>query len=62
MIVARKIQNTARAVERKKIKNYTDTERHDASNRIAANVILADPERWGEGLTAWARRFLERVK
>ena len=32
----------------------------DVNNRQAAGIILADPERYGPGMLAWARLWIER--
>jgi hypothetical protein len=53
-----------RAADRKRVKVYGDTDKHDASNRIAANAILEDTERYGgesAALVRWSRAFLARV-
>ncbi len=53
-----------RSADRKRVKAYTDSDKHDASNRIAANAILEDPERYGgesAGLVRWSRAFLARA-
>ena len=56
------VRNVARGIERKKVKVYMDQDKWDASNRTAANVILADPVRYDGALLQWARAFTERVK
>lgn len=57
-------QAIARGIERKKVKAYTDTEKHDEANRIAASVILADVEKYGgeqSALVRWSRAFRART-
>ena len=55
----------ARGVERKKVKMYTDREKHDANNRIAAAVILADAEKYERecpALLLWATVWTARME
>jgi hypothetical protein len=52
----------AKSDERKAVKKYTDAERHDASNRIAAEAILENPVKHEGALLLWAKAFLARVK
>ena len=61
MIVAAKVRNAARAVDRKAVAIYMNQEKHDNANRLAANVILADPERYDGALLMWAKAWTERV-
>ena len=33
---------------------------YDAGNRVSAGIILADPERYGPGMVAWAELWRSR--
>lgn len=61
MIARAQIRNIAKGVERKAVAAYMNAEKHDASNRVAAEVILADEQRYDGALLQWARAFMARM-
>ncbi len=57
------IRNVARAIERKAIKIYCDTDKHAESNQIAALAILEDVEKYGgesAALVRWSRMVISK--
>ncbi len=59
---SRNTVHAGRAKERKTVKAYM-SEKHDANNLMAAQIILGDLDKYGgegSGLALWCDKFLER--